>query len=73
MTTNVRTFLREFTRFKATARRGGTVRIRDGAGEFFFTAVGSRKTLLGSAKGKIVFPHDLTKPTLSAEAWKASL
>jgi hypothetical protein len=73
MTINVRTFLREFAAFKAQARRGGTVRIRDGQGEFLFTAVGTRKTLLGAARGKIGFRDDLTKPTLKDDDWKPSL
>lgn len=73
MTTNVRTFLREFAAFKAKARRGGTVRIRDKEGEFIFTSAGGRQTLLGAAKGKIAFPADIVEPTLSAEAWKPSL
>lgn len=73
MTTNVRTFLRDFSTFKAKARRGGTVRIRDKEGEFLFTAVGQRRTLLGAARGKIAFHADLAKPTLADSAWKASL
>jgi hypothetical protein len=73
MTTNVRTFLREFAAFKAKARRGGTVRIRDKEGEFIFTAVGARDTLLGAARGKIAFHDDLTRPTLKADGWKPSL
>jgi hypothetical protein len=73
MTINVRTFLRDFSTFKAKARKGGTVRIRDKEGEFIFTAVGQRHTLLGAARGKIAFHADLTKPTLADEAWKPSL
>jgi hypothetical protein len=73
MTTNVRTFLRDFSTFKAKARKGGTVRIRDKEGEFIFTAVGQRHTLLGAARGKIAFHADLTKPTLPEEGWKPSL
>lgn len=73
MTTNVRTFLRDFSTFKAQARKGGTVRIRDREGEFIFTAVGQRHTLLGAARGKIAFHADLTKPTLRADGWKPSL
>ncbi|MFM9091946.1 MAG: hypothetical protein ACKOUK_09440 [Verrucomicrobiota bacterium] len=73
MTTNIRSFLREFATFKAQARRGGTVRIRDREGEFLFTAVGARRHLLGSARGKIRFEGDLTRPTLPDEAWKPSL
>lgn len=73
MTTNVRTFLRDFTTFKAKARKGGTVRIRDKEGEFLFTAVGERRTLLGAARGKIKFGADLTQPTLTDDGWKPSL
>jgi hypothetical protein len=70
---NVRTFLRDFATCKAQARRGRTVRIRDREGEFLFTAVGTRRHLLGSARGKIRFVGDLTQPTLPDEAWKPSL
>lgn len=73
MTTNVRTFLRDFSTFKARARQGGTVRIRDREGEFLFTAVGRRDTLLGAARGKIAFHADLTAPTLPPGGWKPSL
>lgn len=73
MTTNVRTFLRDFSTFKAKARKGGTVRIRDKEGEFLFTASGPRTTLLGAARGKIVFHADITGPTLKADGWKPSL
>jgi hypothetical protein len=73
MVTNVRTFLREFPAFKARARRGETVRIQDKEGGFLFTAVGTRRTLLGAARGKIAFSHDLTKPTLKDSDWKPSL
>ncbi|MFZ9838982.1 MAG: hypothetical protein ACO3JJ_10665 [Opitutaceae bacterium] len=73
MNVNVRTFLRDFATCKAQARRGRTVRIRDREGEFLFTAVGTRRQLLGSARGKIRFGGDLTQPTLPDEAWKPSL
>lgn len=73
MTTNTRTFLREFTAFKARARRGGTVRIRDKEGEFIFAVVGARRTLLGAARGKIRSHDDLTRPTLDSSGWKPSL
>ncbi|MDQ5978422.1 MAG: hypothetical protein QG602_1396 [Verrucomicrobiota bacterium] len=73
MTINVRTFLRDFSTFKVQAVKGGTVRIRDKDGEFIFTAVGQRHTLLGAARGKITFHADLTKPTLADENWKPSL
>lgn len=73
MNVNVRTFLRDFATCKAQARRGRTVRIRDREGEFLFTAVGTRRQLLGSARGKIRFAGDLTQPTLPDEAWKPSL
>lgn len=73
MTTNVRTFLREFTRFKARARRGERVRILDREGEFIFSAALPRKSLLGAARGKITIRGDLTKPTLDKSGWKPSL
>lgn len=73
MVTNVRTFLREFSAFKAKARCGETVRIQDKEGGFLFTAVGNRKTLLGAARGKIAFSRNLAKPTLKASDWKPSL
>lgn len=73
MTTNVRTFLREFTAFKARARKGGTVRIKDKEGEFLFTAVGARRTLLGAARGKIRFTGDISQPTLPSGGWNPSL
>jgi len=73
MTTNVRTFLRQFASFKARARRGGTIRIRDREGEFLFSAVGTGTGLLGCARGKITTKGDLTAPTLKPGAWKASL
>jgi hypothetical protein len=71
--TNTRNFLRAFTSFKTRARKGETVRVQDKEGEFLFTAAGPRKSLLGVAKGKIVYHDDLTKPTLSDEDWKPSL
>jgi len=73
MITNTRTFLRSFTSFKARARKGEAVRVQDKEGEFLFTASTSRKSLLGAAKGKIVFHGDLTKPTLPNGGWKPSL
>jgi hypothetical protein len=73
MITNVRTFLRDFTTFKARARKGETVRVQDREGEFVFSAAGSRKSLLGAARGKITFHGDLTQPTLSNDSWKPSL
>jgi hypothetical protein len=73
MVTNTRNFLRSFTSFKAKARKGEAVRVQDKEGEFLFTAATSRKSLLGAAKGKIVFHGDLTKPTLRNESWKPSL
>jgi hypothetical protein len=63
--TTARILLRNFSTFKAQAQRGGTVRIRDHDGEFlFFTATG-RRSPLGSARGKIRFAGDLTRPTLT--------
>jgi hypothetical protein len=73
MTTNTRNFLREFAAFKARARKGETVRIKDREGEFHFTAAAPRKSLLGAARGQAVFHDDLTKPTLGVDAWKPSL
>lgn len=72
MTTIVRTFLREFSVFKAKARKGEAVQINDKEGKFLFTAAGARKTLLGAARGKITFHHDLAKPTLNKGDWKPS-
>ena len=73
MVTNTRTFLRSFTTFKAKARRGERVRVRDKEGEFLFTADTPHKSLLGVAKGKITFHDDLTKPTLPDDSWRPSL
>ncbi|MCX6543864.1 MAG: hypothetical protein NTV05_05565 [Acidobacteria bacterium] len=73
MVTNTRTFLRDFATFKAKARKGEAVRVRDREGEFLFTAGAARKSLLGAAKGKIVFHDDLSKPTLPGHGWKPSL
>ena len=73
MKTNTRTFLRSFTTFKAKARKGEAVRVYDKEGVFIFTAESSRKSLLGAAKGKIVYHDDLTKPTLGQDDWKPSL
>ena len=73
MVTNTRNFLRSFTSYKAKARKGETVRIQDKECEFLFTAAVPRKSLVGSAKGKIEFRDDLTKPTLQNESWKPSL
>ena len=73
MTTNVRNFLRDFTTFKAKARRGERVRILDREGEFIFSAAAPKKSLLGAARGKITIRGDLTKPTLGRSGWKPSL
>lgn len=73
MVTNTRSFLRNFATYKAKARRGEAVCVQDKEGEFLFTAAAPRKSLLGAARGKIVLHDDLTKPTLSDEAWKPSL
>jgi len=73
MTTNVRTFLRDFAAFKARARKGETVRVQDKEGEFLFTAATARKSLLGAAKGKIALHADLSEPTLRDDSWKPSL
>lgn len=73
MVTNVRSFLRDFTTFKAKARKGETVRVKDKEGVFLFTADAPRKSLLGAARGKITVHGDLTKPTLPGDGWKPSL
>ena len=73
MTTNVRSFLRDFAAFKARARRGDTVLVRDRTGEFSFSASNRRKSLLGAGKGRVAFHGDLAKPTLPDGAWKPSL
>ena len=73
MTTNVRTFLREFAGCKARARKGETIRIKDKEGDFLFTCSSPRKSLLGCAKGRIIIVGDLTEPTLPTQAWKPSL
>jgi hypothetical protein len=73
MVTNTRNFLRNFARFKAKARKGEAVRVKDKEGEFLFTVAAPRKSLLGAAKGKIAFHDDLTRPTLPDESWKPSL
>ena len=73
MTTNVRGFLRNFASFKTKARKGEAIRVLDREGEFLFTAVSARKSLLGAAKGKILFHGDITGPTLENNAWKPSL
>jgi hypothetical protein len=73
MVTNTRNFLRSFTSYKAKARKGETVRVQDRECEFLFTAAVPRKSLLGSAMGKIEFKDDLTRPTLPDESWKPSL
>jgi hypothetical protein len=73
MITNTRNFLRSFTSYKAKARKGETVRVQDKEFEFLFTAAVPQKSLIGSAKGKIEFKGDLTKPTLRNRDWKPSL
>jgi hypothetical protein len=73
MIINTRAFLRGFTSFKAKARKGEIVRVQDKEGEFLFTIAAPRRSLLGAAKGKIVFHDDLTKPTLPNESWRPSL
>jgi len=73
MVTNTRNFLRNFASFKTKARKGEAVCVQDKEGEYLFTSVAPRKSLLGAAKGKIVFHDDLTKPTLADDSWKPSL
>jgi hypothetical protein len=72
MTTNVRTFLRNFAAYKSKARQGETVRVKDGDGEFVFTASTPRRSLLGAAKGRIAIHGDLAEPTLRADDWRPS-
>ena len=69
MNTTTRTFLRDFSLFRALARQGRPVRIRDRDGEFLFTAVGVPRQLMGSARRKIRFEGDLTRPTLPDYVW----
>ena len=73
MVTNTRAFLRGFTTYKAKARKGEVVRVQDKEGEYLFTAVAPRKSLLGLLKGKMTIHGDLTKPTLPDDSWKPSL
>lgn len=73
MVTNTRRFLRDFASYKAMARKGETIRVQDREGEYLFTVVAPRRSLLGAAKGKIVFHDDLTKPTLAGKNWRPSL
>jgi hypothetical protein len=71
--TTTRKFLRNFRSFKARARKGEAVRVKDKEGEYLFTAASPRKSLLGAAKGRIIFHGDLTKPTLSDDGWNPSV
>jgi hypothetical protein len=73
MVTNTRQFLRDFATFKAKARAGQMIRVQDKEGEFLFTVVAARKSLLGVAKGKITFHADITAPTLTEGDWRPSL
>lgn len=73
MTTNTRSFLREFSSYKAKARRGEIVRVKDKEGEFLFTAAAPKKSLLGAGKGKLRVLADLTQPTLSNDNWRPSI
>ncbi|MEO6459682.1 MAG: hypothetical protein ABIO95_04470 [Bdellovibrionota bacterium] len=75
MKTNVRTFLREFAAIKAKAKRGEPVHVIDRDGDFLFTAVTPKTSLLGCLKGKVAISADadLTTPTLSPEEWRPSL
>ncbi len=73
MTTNTRSFLRDFAAFKARARKGEPVRVRDREGEFLFSIVGPRPSLLGAARGRIRVDGDLTRPTLPDRGWQPSL
>lgn len=71
--TNTRNFIRGFSAFKAKARKGATIHVHDKEGVFHFTAASSRKSLVGCARGKILFAGDLTRPTLPNKGWKPSL
>lgn len=68
--TTTREFLRNFSSFKARARKGEAVRVKDKEGEYLFTAASTRKSLLGAARGRIILHGDLTKPTLPDDGWK---
>ncbi len=70
---NTRCFLRNFAAVKARARKGEAVRVQDKEGEYLFTAVATRRSLLGAARGKIVIHGDIAKPTLAGDAWRPSL
>jgi len=73
MVTNTRNFLRAIASFKAKARKGETIRVQGREGEFLFTAATSPRSLLGSAKGKIIFHDELATPTLENDDWSPSL
>jgi len=73
MTTNVRTFLRNFAAYKSKARLGQTVRIKDGEGEFIFAASKPRRSLLGCVKGRMTIHGDLAEPTLPDGEWRPSV
>lgn len=74
MTTNVRTFLREFSACKTRALLGETIIIRDRKDEYVFSLKSKRRQgILGCAKGKIIIKADLTQPTLPDEFWNPSL
>jgi len=69
MTTKVRSSLRNSETDKTRALRGETVRLRNEKGEWLVTDTTTRKTLLGTARGKITIRGDLTRPTLAASDW----
>lgn len=73
MTTNVRTFLREFSACKTRALLGETIVVKDRKDEYVFSLKSKRRGLLGCAKGKIIIKADLTLPTLPEEFWKPSI
>ena len=74
MTTNVRTFLRDFAACKARARQGETIVIKDRCAEYTFSVRGKPSSgLLGCARGKIIIKADLTKPTLPDHYWNPKL
>jgi len=73
MPINTRNFLRNFSAVKARARKGEAVRVQDKEGEYLFTALAPRKSLLGAVRGRIVIHGDITKPTLAGDHWRPSL
>jgi len=73
METNTRDFLRNVTSIKAGAQEGKAIREQKKKVGHCSSAAAPRKSLLGSAKGKISFHSDLTRPTLPNESGMPSL